>query len=354
MTAASEAPHRLLIGPVNSAGQGRAWAEVARGLPQVSAASFMYRGADDLFRFTAHHVIPVSAVISNGRWRAAQERAILTGFTHAIIESGRPVFERDGDVVEQIGRLEQAGIRVALLWHGSDIRLPSAHAAREPDSPFAHGYPDTAALESIAAANHAIAVETGAFQFVSTPDLLEYAAGATWLPVVVDVEEWASAATTPAFTRARPIVVHAPSRAGLKGSDRVAEPMRRLDAEGLIEYREIHGVPSAQMRAIYGDADIVLDQFLAGSYGVAACEAMAAGRLVVGHVSGDVRAAVRRVAGTDLPIEQSRASEIERVLRRIIDDRFASAAKAASGTDFVRCAHGGDLAARALNSFLAT
>lgn len=354
VTAVPDAGRRLLIGPVNSAGQGYAWAEAARGLADTTAASIMYRGADDVFGFTAHHVIPVSALIANARWRTAQQKAILTGFTHVIVESGRPIFQRDGDVVEQIRRMEAAGIRVAMLWHGSDIRLPSAHAAKEPDSPFARGYPDTDALERIAAANRTIADETGAFLFVSTPDLLEFAPGARWLPVVVDVTEWESAAAMPAFARERPVVVHAPSNAGLKGSDLIVEPMRKLHDEGLIEYREVRGVPSAQMREVYGSADIVLDQFLVGSYGVAACEAMAAGRLVVGHISDDVRDAVRARSGSELPIRQSRASEIEQVVRAIIADRAGSAIAAATGVEFARTVHGGELAARTLQEFLRT
>lgn len=353
VTAVPQARRRLLIGPVNSAGQGYAWAEAAGAVPDTSAASFMYRGEDDVFGFAAHHVIPVSAVISNGRWRAAQERAILCGFTHAIIESARPIFERDGDVVDQLRRLERAGIRVALLWHGSDIRQPSTHASNEPDSPFAHGYADTEALERIATANSEIARQTGVIQFVSTPDLLAFAPGARWLPVVVDVTGWASAAAIPAFARERPIVVHAPSRAGLKGSDRIAEPMRRLHAEGVIEYREVHGVPSAQMRALYGEADVVLDQFLVGSYGVAACEAMAAARLVIGHVSDDVRAAVRRATGHELPIVQSRAVDLEAVVTELVEDRVGSATTAASGTDFVRAVHSGEFSAQVLEEFLA-
>lgn len=354
VTAVPDARRRLLIGPVNSAGQGYAWAESAMRLPDAAAASIMYRGADDVLGFTAHHVIPVSALISNGRWRTAQQQAILSGFTHAIIESGRPIFEPDGDVLAQIRRLEHAGIRVALLWHGSDIRLPSIHAAAETDSPFAHGYPDTEVLERIASANQELGAAAGVVQFVSTPDLLAFVPGAHWLPVVVDADGWAAAAGTPALTRARPVVVHAPSRAGLKGGERVSAAMRALEAEGLIEYRELHGVPAAQMPALYGDADIVLDQFLIGSYGVAACEALAAGRLVVGHVADEVRSAVRSASGQELPIVQSWVAELGDVVSELVSDRAGSAAKAAAGVGFVRAVHDGALSAQVLRGFLDT
>ena len=70
----------------------------------------------------------------------------------------------------------------------------------------------------------------------------------------------------------------------------------------MIEYRQIVGVPHAEMPEFYAGADIVLDQFTLGSYGVAACEAMASGRLVMGHVDEPARAEVRDRTGLDLPV----------------------------------------------------
>jgi hypothetical protein len=243
---------------------------------------------------------------------------------------------------------------VALVWHGSDIRLPSAHAAMEQDSPFRDGaYVDTDALESIAAANARLAAEAGVPVFVSTADLLDFAPGATWLPVVVDVDRWGAAAERPAVSGDGPLrVVHVPSRAGLKGTHRITDTMRRLHDEGIVEYTEVHGVAADRMPALYGSADVVLDQFLAGAYGVAVCEALAAGRLVVGHVSESTRAAVHRASGRTLPVVQARADELEGVLRAVAADRSGFAARAAEGPAFVRAVHDGRLSAEALRPFL--
>ena len=78
-----------------------------------------------------------------------------------------------------------------------------------------------------------IAQRTGAPVLVSTPDLLDYVPQATWLPVVVDVRVWRDAAVDPPLQRERPVVVHAPSNAGLKGSELIGETLRALDAEGV-------------------------------------------------------------------------------------------------------------------------
>jgi hypothetical protein len=161
---------------------------------------------------------------------------------------------------------------------------------------------------------------------VSTPDLLEHVPQATWLPVVVDVELWGRAVSDPPLKRERPVVVHAPSNAGLKGSDLIGETLRGLDADGLLEYRELRGV--------------------------AACEAMAAGRLVISHVSESTRAEVRDRTGLELPILETRAESLAATLRDVIADRGGSAALAARGPSFVAAVHDGEQSARVLGGFL--
>ena len=67
----------------------------------------------------------------------------------------------------------------------------------------------------------------------------------------------------------------------MKGTHLIEAPIRALAERGTVDYRGMTGVPAASMPAIIGDTGIVLDQCRLGSYGVAACEAMAAGRVVV-------------------------------------------------------------------------
>jgi glycosyltransferase involved in cell wall biosynthesis len=353
-TPVGPADRRLLIAPVNSAGQAYAWARAAERLPGVAAANFAYRDPGDVFDYPADHRVPTALFRSNERWQKAQRRAIEKSFTHVIVESGRQVLGSGGSPAEQIAELRSRGVRVALLFHGSDIRTPSLHAAAEADSPFRDGrYADTARLEEIARRNHALIEQTGLPVFVSTPDLLGFVAGATWLPVVVDPERWSAAAQHAPLARERAVVVHAPSNAGLKGSELVRERMRALDATGLIEYRELTGVPADEMPRHYGDADIVLDQFSLGIYGVAACEALAAGRVVVSHVSPDTRAAVRERTGLELPIVEASAASLEQTLRDLLADREASSQRAALGPRFVAAVHDGARSARVLDGFLA-
>ena len=344
---------RLLVAPVNWAGQGTRWARaVERHLDGVGAVSMAYRLGGG-FGHPVDQDVPVGAYVASRRWQRAQRTVVLDGFTHVLIEAERPPFGAiySETVVDQVQVLRAAGVRVAMLCHGTDIRLPSRHAATHADSPFAPGLmPETPALERSAAANARILAAVGAPTFVSTPDLLIDVPEAEWLPVVVDTETWAVGDDV--LTRRVPIVVHAPSRGLMKGSDLIDPAMRMLAAEGVIDYRRLEGIPAREMVAAIHEADIVLDQFRLGSYGVAACEAMSTGRLVVGWVTDQVLQHVLEATGLEVPILHSTAASLVATLRGVIEDRDAARRRAARGRDFVVEVHDGRRSAVALAPFL--
>jgi hypothetical protein len=106
------------------------------------------------------------------------------------------------------------------------------------------------------------------------------------------------------------------------------------------------------MPDVYRTADIVLDQFRLGDYGVAACEAMAAGRIVIGHVSQDVRERVRALTGRDLPIVESRFANVGETVRAVMTDPDTARARARHGITFVSDVHDGVRSADVLADFL--
>ena len=355
----SEAPVgdvRLLIAPVNSAGQGFRWARAAETLPGVGAANLETTSAGmAAFGFPADTSVPEGAYLFARGWQRRQRHAVLRGFTHAMLESGRYLYGTDpGRTPVQVARdTERHGVRVALLWHGSDIRLPSAHAAWEQDSPFgARGaYPSdsTRILEANARAHRRMIEDSDFPVFVSTPGLLDVPRS-RWLPVVVDPARWR--AEQPPLTGDVPVVAYVPSNSPLKGGPQVDEQLADLEREGLIVYRRLERIPAEQMPDVYRQADIVLDQFRIGDYGVAACEAMAAGRLVIGHVHADVRRTVERLTGHELPLIETRIDEVGSRIREIVSEPARWAAVAAAGPAFVDAVHDGAASARAMREFL--
>jgi hypothetical protein len=357
VVAPPQAPVRLLVGPVNSAGQGYAWARAAeRGLAGVGAVDLMMTTeGSERYGYPRDQSVPRAAYLTSKLWQRRQRAALVKRYTHVLAESGLGPFGQQPDVTvaDALRRLQADGPQVALLFHGSDIRIPSEHARLDPASPFIGSrYPGTDALEENALRNRALIAETGLPVFVSTPDLLHFAPAATWLPVVVDVEKWSAAGSAAPLERARPVVVHAPSNAGLKGSELISATMTRLHDEGVVEYREVHGVPSAEMPRIYGEADVVLDQFSLGIYGVATVEALAAGRLVLSHVGEATRRHVAAATGVELPVVETSAAELEARLREIAAEPERYRAIAALGPGFAREVHDGWRSAAALAGFL--
>jgi hypothetical protein len=343
-------PVRMLVGPTNSAGQGHGWAQAAKTLPDVDAVSFALRRKGQ-FAFPADYGVPL-AWFGQPRWQRAQEQYVGQ-HTHVLVESLRPIFGARGfpDASPDIAALRAAGVTVGLLFHGSDIRLPSRHAKRERWSPFTPGDDLTERLET-QARRHAELIESlGLPVFVSTVDLLDDVPDAQWLPVAIDPAPWQQAAR-PLFAGERPVVVHVPSNAQLKGTDRIDAVLTELHDSGVLEYQRITGVPHSDMPSVIGAADIVVDQLRIGLYGVAAAEALAGGRIVVSYVGDQVRERVRTLTGREVPIVEADPDTLGDVITGLIADRDAAAERAAAGPGFVAELHDGRRSAEALTSWL--
>ena len=345
-------PVRFAIGPANSAGQGKQWARaLERRVDGVVATSFSGFGGG-AFGQDVDVRIPVAIHRNGGRWHAEFERWLLTQ-THVIWESGRPLLgRRHGvDVRREVEFFQSRGIACGLLFHGSDIRAPRAHAEIEPLSPFVRHPAATDALVFDAKRNARLMAHVDAPVFVSTPDLLRWVPSATWCPVVVD--QAAIDAAPARFVRnRRPVVVHAPSAAWLKGSDLVEPVLRGLHDEGVIEYRRLEATVHSDVISAYASADVMLDQFALGIYGVAACEAMAVGTLVMSHVDVFTRSTTERLTGLKLPIIESTPDSLEAQLRLFAESPSEYDELRDAGRHFVQSVHNGSLSATALSGFL--
>ncbi|WP_133107072.1 glycosyltransferase family 1 protein [Occultella glacieicola] len=344
---------RLFVGPANFAGQGYLWARaVERSVPDVSAVSFAPH-VPGAFDFPVDYLVPQATYLDDFEFHERLLAYVRGQFTHVLFEAARPLFGRSYGLnfLTESKLLTRAGLAVAVIAHGTDVRLPSRHAAAYDYSPFRGDLvPETPLLEDRAARNIARIDAFSGPAFVSTPDLLLDLPEATWCPVVVDVDRWHT--DVPPMQRKVPVVVHAPSKSHVKGTDLVETALADLVARGAIEYRRIEGVPAAEMTRVYTEADIVLDQFRLGSYGVAACEAMAAGRVVVGNVSDLVREHATSVGAGELPIIQADGSDLASVIESIIDDPTTARTRAADGLGYVRAVHDGSISAGILRNFL--
>lgn len=345
-------PVRVLIGPANSAGQGYEWARAMEAAdPRVTAIALMAFEPSN-FGMRADVKVDTATYLRSAAWHDRFE-SYLRGCTHVVIESGVSLLGRRSgtDAFAEARLLRDSGVEVGMMFHGSDLRLPSQHLLENPWSPFSNPVVPSRLLED--GASHVIAETTalGCPVFVSTPDLVRYLDGAVWCPLVIEPGRWSTLRTD--ALRPRPVVVHAPTNPHTKGALLVAPALRALDAEGVIEYRSVLGVRHDDMPAVYAEADIVLDQFLVGSYGVAACEAMAAGCIVVGHVDDLTRTAVRQATGREVAIVEATVDTIGEVVRGLVaESPSAIAVRRKHAIEYVQAVHDGHRSAEAFSVLL--
>ena len=161
--------------------------------------------------------------------------------------------------------------------------------------------------------------------FYLNPDLGDFLpARAQFVPYAsVDPSEWRPRPPVP--LPARPTIVHAPSHRGIKGTQRVVEAVSQLRSEGVpLEFKLIEGLPRAEARRVYEQADLLVDQLLVGWYGGLAVELMALGKPVVCFIDEETarrRAPLELV--DDLPVVRASPADLADVLRGLVTERRA-------------------------------
>lgn len=329
---------QIAIGPMNMAGQAFAWAEALNRTASAQAISFSAAGPVARALIPGirlldapHNVVPRRRIVPEA-YRALRIRQLLRNVDHVFGESFVDVDTLRPD---------------AMILHGSEIRDPDRHMDRIPDSYF-----KSASREWVAQVRREVQLNASRCEdfpmFVSTPDLLLDCPTATWLPLTVDVPSWH--APTP-IGLGRPVsILHIPSRRvpPIKGTDYVNRTANELVAQGLAHYISPPAVPHSMMKSLVCRADIVVDQLLTGSYGVAAVEALAAGRLVVGNVAPDVRALLPE----DVPIIDATPDSLRDVLADVITNPARYRDVAARGPAYAERWHGGAQSADILLEFV--
>ncbi|WP_180217760.1 glycosyltransferase family 4 protein, partial [Streptomyces albus] len=341
-------PVRLGLGCANSAGQLAGFARALCERRQDLSAEVVMHTHDKSVIYPAD-LYAIGERTGDLGFQLERAKRVLGSYTHYLSDSFTPALGRlnGGHISDDLPSLSAAGIKVALLAHGSDVRDPERHMNRYEHSLF-HAA-DERILQVLArksARNRRMAAQSGLPQFVTTPDLLDELPGARWAPLVVDVDGWA--AERPAMERARPVVVHAPSKRWTKGTAKVVPVLEELDRRGVIEFRMVTGVPWLQVRELVKEADIVVDQFAVGTYGTFACEGMAAGRPVIAFL--DER--LHRSVGIRPPIVSATPETLGTALASLLDDRDLARRTAQESVEYVRTYHDGGYTADVLDGFL--
>lgn len=174
--------------------------------------------------------------------------------------------------------------------------------------------------------------------FVGSPDLLDFYPEADFIPVALDLEKWVpNSINKKESKRANGLIkiFHAPSNRSMKGTSDVIEAADKLKEEGYpIQLVLVEGIPTNRVREHYLEADIVVDQLLAGWYGLFAVETMALEKPVLCYIREDMKK-----YAPDLPIINTNPENIYENLKFIIEDPELRRERGEKGRAYVEKVH---------------
>jgi hypothetical protein len=307
---------RVLLLPHNISSQIDVMVRAFRDLG-VEARGLVYPG-----KYTSDEhctVLPERVAGRGPRWaaRAARKWALVAdGIRWADVvhwhfgpASGRGL---DLELAARLGRK-----RFVEFW-GSDIRVPSIEGQ---DNPWYAEWVDaeeSARMQVVSRRNQALFSGNGAEAVVSCPALARHLDPASYrthhrIRQRLFVPDYVPRYPDP--QRTRPVLLHTPSRPSVKGTPHVELAVERLRARYDIDFRLVHGVPRAEVLRQIADCDIYLDQFILGSHGLAAMEAMAFGKPVFCYINP----AIRPEYPDDMPIVSCPPDAIEAALAPLLE-----------------------------------
>lgn len=152
---------------------------------------------------------------------------------------------------------------------------------------------------------------------VSTPDLIQFARNAKFLPNLVPSGE------RPAANKHRKTkiltIFHAPTDRKIKGTKYIIEAVNRLKKEKFpVDLIIYENRPHEKIGSYYQKADLVIDQLLMGAMSVVSLEGMRHGKPVICYIRDDLR----KYYPKELPVISATSDNIYEVLRALVSEKI--------------------------------
>ena len=117
----------------------------------------------------------------------------------------------------------------------------------------------------------------------------------------------------------KPLVIHAPTHRGVKGTKFIVNAIEMLQSEGVeFDFELIEGLSHKDALKTYERADLLIDQLLIGWYGGLAVELMAMGKPVICYIREEDLVFLPDGMRQDLPIINANPENIYEVLKQKI------------------------------------
>ena len=340
---------RVFQGVTGQAGQP--WT-LAEGLRQIGVEADSWSVAEHKFAYAAHrHLdLPRGTSIDEAYRRIAPLIAEYDVF-HFHARSFLTYWpDLSAPSLQDLMLLRLHGKKVYFHFRGQEIRLASAFREH---NPFHYADDESAYLFSIMPDASKVLLREAVTAlcdgvFVVDEELQTYAPQARVVPRALHARAWDHVGVS---DNAVPVIVHAPSRRGVKGTRALLAALDELRAEGVhFELRLVENLANEEAKAVYRSADIIVDQLRIGWYGVLAVEAFALGKPVVAYIRDDLWAR----HGDRLPVWNANPLTIKERLRELIGDLPARRRLAAAARGYFEQVHSAVTIARMLADIYAT
>ena len=320
-------PLRILHAPRNIANQA---SDVVAALRRAGHHAEVWESTPDPFGPPSGRRLTLSPLDAHATLAAITD--IADGFDVVHFHFGRTLVPPRGVLPPfwDLPVLRALGLRVYFTFHGSDVRIDRIHRER---NPWSEGFSVPTPPEDDRIEKSVQVFRTYANRlFVVSVNYLAYVPDATYLPRVIDLAAWPE---VPPRRNGRPLIVHAPTRRGTKGTELLLAVLDGLREEGLeFDLRLLEGVPHHEVRSTLAKADILVDNLVAGSYGIVSLEAMASSAVAVSNMSETLR-----LAHPDAPVVPVDPATVRDVLRDLIRDPGQRLALAERGRPYVTAVH---------------
>ena len=243
---------------------------------------------------------------------------------HSLLEKAYHLYAR-GLNMNDLPLLRRAGKGIVVTYQGDEARLGSTWGT--PGSRFEARLSDEADYYTPEADQwkRRMIAKISRYAdriFYLNPDLaVSLPESAEFLPYAhVDLRDWLP--VNPGRGAGPPLVVHAPFRRGVKGSDYVIEAVRRLQEEGIpVDFVLLEGKTRKEARRLFERADLLVDQLILGWYGGIAVELMALGKPVVCHIRESDMGVLPAEMRAELPIIRATTETVYDVLKEWVTER---------------------------------
>jgi len=210
-----------------------------------------------------------------------------------------------------------AGVRIIAVCYGSDViqfdfppprfdwinhllkDYPPANVAKHTAMVRGNIERITEASDFIVAGDHSL-----------SPFLTRYDLNFKYFPI--DCDSWVPLTET---ENEIPVIVHAPNHRNVKGTDLILAACDKLQRDGYkFELQIVEGIPRNEVRQIYRNADILVEELRMGASGLNGLECLALGKVVATYLNEEQL----QDPAFDVPIVNINPENIEPVLRALV------------------------------------